>query len=366
MIVLKNCNAFLTSEGVFKKKDLVIEDGKFSTIDDPNDNKADNQHIDVKGLYVTPGLVEPHCHVGLLEHGVGWAGSDENEDNDPIQDACHVLDGINMRDQSFNDFRKSGITTVGVFPGNNSLVAGYGAALKCKGHIVDDALIQSDIGLKVSLGSGVKTHFKEKKKAPLTRMGMMALLNQFVIDSKAKQNNKSVVSGQIPVIINCERLDDIYSAIRFSEKHQLKVKLVGLADFEDAKDMLIEKKIPFALGPIMGYATLKETRNRDRYRKITSEAMVSGALTTSHPSVNGRYASLQGSIMYQNGLDIPSVLKSLTINSAQFLGLDERLGSIAIGKDADLVIWDGHPLELSSKVIATMIDGEFVYKDGEL
>lgn len=365
MIVFKNCNAFV-GKNIFEKKHIYIEKSKFVKIEDEFKSIDQDEVIDLKGLYVTPGIVEPHCQIGLLEHGVGWAGSDENEDQEPLQDQCYAIDGINMHDRSFEDFRKSGITTVGIFPGNNSVVGGYGTAIKCKGKIVDEAIIKSDVGLKVALGGTVKAHFKEKNKAPLTRMGIMSILNQFILDSKMNATNEKVTSGELPLIINCERLDDIHSAIRFGEKHNLKIRLVGLADYEDAKDLLIEKNIKYALGPIMGYATQKETCNRDRYRRIETFSMMHGSLTTSHPSINGRYAILQGSIMNQNGLEMPSVLKALSINAAEFLGIEDRVGSIEVGKDADLVIWDGHPLELTTKVLATMIDGEFVYKGGDL
>lgn len=367
MIILKNCNAFVgDSKNAFQEKHIYIENNEFLKID--NDFKSNEQDhvIDLKGLYVTPGIIEPHCHIGLLEHGVGWAGSDENEDQEPIQDRCHVIDGINMHDHSFNDFRKSGITSVGIFPGNNSIVGGYGSALKCKGKIVDEAIIKADIGLKVALGGTVKAHFAEKKKAPLTRMGIMAILNQFIIDSKEDSLNERLTSGELPLYVNCERLDDIYSAIRFGEKNNLEIRLIGLSDFEDAKEMLIKKNIHYALGPIMHYATQKETQNRDKYRRIENSSVKNGSLTTGHPSINGRYATLQGSIMMQNGLDETTVLRALTINPAEFLGVEDKVGSIEAGKDADLVIWDGHPLELTSKVLATMIDGEFVYKGGNL
>ncbi len=367
MIVFKNCNVFVgKNKNIFEEKHIYIEKSKFVKIEDDFKSNDQDEVIDLKGLYVTPGIVEPHCQIGLLEHGVGWAGSDENEDQEPIQDQCHAIDGINMHDRSFDDFRKSGITTVGIFPGNNSVVGGYGTAIKCKGNIVDEAIIKSDVGLKVALGGTVKVHFGTKNKAPLTRMGIMSILNQFILDSKLNAKNEKVISGELPLIINCERLDDIHSAIRFGEKFNLKIRLVGLADYEDAKEILLEKNIRYALGPIMQYATQKETRNRDRYRRIETFSMMHGSLTTSHPSINGRYAILQGSIMNQNGLEIPSVLKALSINAAEFLGIEDRVGSIEVGKDADLVIWDGHPLELTTKVLATMIDGEFVYKGGDL
>lgn len=367
MIILKNCKTFIGKKKItFENKHILIEEGKFKEVIDEIELCEADEIIDIKGLYVTPGIIEPHCHIGLLEHGVGWAGSDENEDQEPVQDKCHVIDGINMHDRSFEDFRKSGITTVGIFPGNNSVVGGYGAVIKCKGNIVDEAIIKSDVGLKISLGGTVKAHFAEKKKAPLTRMGIMSILNQFVLDSKMNDMNKKVINRELPIVINCERLDDIHSAIRFSEKNNLDIRLVGLADYEDIKDILLDKNIKYALGPIMGYATQKETRNRDKYRCINGDSMKYGSLTTSHPSINGRYATLQASIMYQNGLDVCSTLKSLSINPAEFLGVEDKVGSIEVGKDADLVIWDGHPLELNTKVLATMIDGEFVYKGGDI
>ncbi|MBI9010910.1 MAG: amidohydrolase family protein [Clostridiales bacterium] len=367
MIVFKNGHVFLGNRDTeFETKHICVEGDKILSVEDTFNIGSEDSVYDLSGCYVTPGLIEPHCHIGLLEHGVGWAGSDENEDHEPIQDNCHAVDGINMHDRSFEDFRKSGITTVGVFPGSNSVIGGYGAAIKCKGNVIDDAVIKSDVGLKVSLGGTVKEHFSMKKKAPLTRMGIMALLNQFILDSKVDQTHEYIINGELPLVIHCERLDDIHSAVRFGEKHNLKIRLVGLSDYEDAKDLLLEKNIKYALGPIMGYATQKETRNRDRYRHIEASAMINGSLTTSHPIINGRYATLQGSIMNQNGLETASVLNALSINAAEFLGVENRVGSIEVGKDADLVVWDGHPLELKTKVLLTIIDGEFVYKGGDL
>ncbi|WP_240840655.1 amidohydrolase family protein [Acidaminobacter sp. JC074] len=365
MIVLKNCHAYVGDKEGFIKIHIYVENESIIKVAEKLEVASEDQVIDVKGLYVTPGLIEPHCHIGLKEHGVGWAGSDENEDYEPIQDKCHVIDGINMLDKSFDDFRRSGITSVGVFPGGNCVIGGYGAAIKCKGKIVDEAIIQTDIGLKASLGGVVKAHFLNKKKMPLTRMGIMSLLNQFVMDAKAGHDHKGLIEGQVPFVVSCERLDDIHSAIRFAKKHDLKLKLVGLSDYDQVKELLNEEKIEYALGPIMDYASAKETIGRDRYRHITGNDMLTGSLTTCHPSINGRYASLQASIMVQNGLDVSSAINAMTLGPAAFLGIEAKVGSLEAGKDADLVIWDGHPLELNSKVLATMIDGEFVYKGGD-
>lgn len=370
-MLLKNCNALILDKTSgkyrFKIQDILIESGKVQKIADTihSENKMTVKNI--KGRYVTPGFVEPHCQVGLNEHGSGIMGKDVDETSQPVNLECYAIDGINMLEKGFEDFRASGITTVGIYPGNNNVIGGYGTVVKCFGSLVDNAVVKKNAGLKVSISNLPKMTHGSKDKAPMTRMGISALIKQTFFDNihEGEKDIKDVINGKLPVIIYCQRHDDIMTAIRLSKAYNLDFRLVGLADFHLTKHEIISENKSFVVGPIMRYGESHETKNRDTYTVLLeSEMNTLGSLTTEHPLVNGRYIGLQGGIAVQNGLEYYKALECLTINPARFLGVEDQVGSLEVGKDGDLVVWSGLPLEPLTKVVMTVINGNIVFDGG--
>ena len=372
-MLLKNCNALVFDESLikyrFKMKDILIKNGKVDKIDDVILKDDSETVIDMKGKYVTPGFVEPHCQVGLNEHGSGIMGKDVDESSEAVNLNCYALDAINMLEKGFEDFRASGITTAGIFPGNNNVIGGFGTVVKCCGSVVDQAVVKKNAGLKVSISNLSKKDSNIKNNAPITRMGITALLKQTIFSSihDGTDDMKEVIEGKLPIVVYCQRHDDIMTAIRFSKEYNLDYKLVGLADYQTVKTEILKEDKSFVVGPIMRYGDSEETRNRDVYTVLDEADMGSlGSLTTEHPVINGRYIGLQGGIAVQNGLDYYKALECLTINPARFLNIDDQVGSLEVGKDGDIVVWSGLPLEPLTKVEMTFINGDIVFDGGVL
>jgi len=372
-MLLKNCNALVFDKSSdkysFKMKDILIKNGKVDKIDDVILKDDSETVIDMKGKYVTPGFVEPHCQVGLNEHGSGIMGKDVDESSEAVNLNCYALDAINMLEKGFEDFRASGITTAGIYPGNDNVIGGFGAVVKCYGSVVDKAVVRKNAGLKVSISNLSKIKQGVKNNAPITRMGIMALLKQTIFSSihDGTDDMKEVVEGKLPIVVYCQRHDDIMTAIRFSKEYNLDFKLVGLADYQTVKTEILKEDKSFVVGPIMRYGDSEETRNRDVYTVLDKADMGSlGSLTTEHPVINGRYIGLQGGIAVQNGLDYYKALECLTINPARFLDIDDQVGSLEVGKDGDIVVWSGLPLEPLTKAEMTIINGDIVFDGGDL
>lgn len=383
MLAIINAKLETISNGVIENGKIIIKDGKILDIGKDIDVSNCERIIDVLGRTITPGIIEAHCHVGLSESGRGWEGNDTNESTNPLTPLCSVRDGINMRDQAFESFRKSGITSVGILPGSGNIIGGTGLALKCKGNIVDEAVIKDPIGMKVALGENPKGLYGNKKKSPATRMGNASVLRGALLKAKEyldKLNNPSdgkstpkidweseallpVIKGEIPLIIHCHRHDDIVTAIRICEEFDVKCILDHVTDGHLVKDIIKRKNIHCGVGPTLHYASKVENKDRNfRTPIVFDREGIPFCFITDHPVIDGRNLILTASIAVQWGMSEQSALRAITLGSAEHIGIDNRVGSLEIGKDADLLIWSDNPLEFTSFVDITIIDGTVVYE----
>lgn len=231
MLGITNVKLRTISHGTIEMGNIVIDNGKIAKLGESIDLSGCTRIIEGHGRTVTPGLIDAHTHLGLRESGVGWEGTDSNERTNPLAPQLSARDGINMQDPAFAEFRKAGITTVGVLPGSGNIIGGTGLALKCKGTIVDEAILQDPIGMKAALGENPKNNYGAQKKSPATRMGNAAILRgalQKAQDYAAKLENSQlgeeqardgvsealipVIKGEIPLIIHAHRHDDLVTA----------------------------------------------------------------------------------------------------------------------------------------------------------
>ncbi len=383
MLAIKNARLETISNGTIENGTIIIKDGKIFEIGKDIDVSDCDKIIDARGRTVTPGIVEAHSHVGLSESGNGWEGNDTNEGTDPLTPLCRARDGINMRDQAFDNFRKSGITCVGVVPGSGNIIGGTGLALKCKGEIVDEAVVKDPIGMKVALGENPKSNYGNKKKSPATRMANASILREALIKAKqysekqaqASDGNQTlerdkqseallpVIKKEIPLLIHCHRHDDIVTAIRICNESDIKYVLEHVTDGYLIKDLLKKQNTHCSVGPTLHYGSKVENRDRDFRTAIYFEREeIPFCFTTDHPVVDGRNLILTASIAIQWGMKEENALRAITLGSAEHIGIDDRVGSLEIGKDADLVIWSDTPLEFTSFADITIIDGTIVYE----
>ena len=382
MLAIINACLETISHGRVENGKILIKDGKIAAIG--KDISLEGcSIIDAKGRTITPGIIDAHTHAGLLEQGIGWEGNDANECTNPVTPWCSVRDGINMHDKAFENFRKAGITCVGVYPGSGNIIGGTALALKCVGTIVDEAVIKDPVGMKAALGENPKQVYGNSKKSPATRMANAAILREALLKAKQylekqkqagdkneipkpdKQSEAllAVVKKEIPLLIHCHRHDDIVTAVRICNEFDVRYVLEHVTDGHLVADFIKQQNVHCAVGPTLHYGSKVENRERDFRTPIYFErAGIPFSFTTDHPVVDGRNLMLTASIAVQWGMKEESALKAVTLGSAEHIGIEDRVGSLEIGKDADLVVWSGDPLEFTTFADITIIDGKIVYE----
>jgi imidazolonepropionase-like amidohydrolase len=383
MLAIINARLETISNGTIENGKILIKDGKILDIGKDIDVSNCSNIVDAKGRSVTPGIIDAHTHAGLLEQGIGWEGSDINESTDPVTPWCSARDGINMQDKAFENFRKSGITRVGVYPGSANILGGTALALKCKGTIVDEAVIKDPIGMKVALGENPKNNYGNNKKSPATRMANAAVLREALwkakqylekqkqtmdknaITKRDKQSEalRPVMNKEIPLLIHCHRHDDIVTAVRICNEFDVRYVLEHVTDGHLIIDFLKKQNTHCSVGPTLHYGSKVENRDRDFKTPIYfAREGIPFSFTTDHPVVDARNLMLTASIAVQWGMKEESALRAVTLGSAEHIGIEDRVGSLEIGKDADLVLWSANPLEFTSFVDITIIDGKIVFE----
>lgn len=356
------------------KGSILIDEGEIvdfgPNIDIPDDAKI----IDVKGKTVIPGMIDAHCHVGISEEGEGWEGQDHNEHFEPVTPHLRAIDGINPNDIAMKEAVTAGVTSLGVAPGSANPVGGRFAAIKTSGSlVVDELIIEEPIGMKMATGENPKRNYKEKNQMPSTRMSTAGIIREKLFEAKnyMKRDKEEkerdfklealipVLKGDIPGRIHAHRADDIVSAVRIAEEFGLDVVIEHCTEGHKLADFLAENDIPVVFGP--GLAAKSKRENRERTFKtagILSKKGVKVAIMTDSPVVPIKYLPLMAAYSVREGMDRDNALKAITINAAEICGIDHKVGSIEKGKDADLVVVDGDPLDLKSKIDKVMIEGE--------
>lgn len=380
-ILIKNALIIDMNNGSTNKKDILIENEKIKQISETITFEAEDLRIiDAKENYVLPGMVDCHTHMGIIEESIGKLGLDNNETSDPVTPHIRALDACNPMDVAFGDALRSGVTTVMVTPGSNNPVAGQNFVMKVHGHILDKMLVKNPLGLKVAFGEDPLSTYGSKDKSPVTRMGVTALIREIFMKAQDYMANKEqgkikerdiklesvipVLKGEMYLRAHAHRADDMVTAIRVADEFNIK-KLVIEHGTEAGmiKEYIAEKKVPIALGPIWTPRVKVELRARNYNLALQLvEAGVKIGITTDHPYNSIDQLRAVGILTVSEGLKPVEALKALTINGAEILGCDDRLGRIEEGYDADLAIYNGHPLDMMARVIITIVNGNVAYE----
>ncbi len=338
--------------------------------------------IDAAGQWVLPGFVEAHGHVGVHEEGNGWAGQDTNEMTDPVGARFRALDAINPADEGFRDALAGGVTSVVVKPGSGNPIGGQTVAIKSWGRMVDEMVFAQPCSIKSALGENPKRVYGEKKQTPATRLGVASVIRDALRKAQdyrarrdqAKKDGKpfdrdansevlvSVLSGEVPWCQHTHRADDIATALRLADEFGYRLVINHGTEGHLLADVLAERNIPVIIGPLFTSRSKVEVNQRHlRNPGLLAEAGVKIAITTDHPVVPINFLVYQAILSVKEGLDPATALKSITINPAEILGLADRVGSLEVGKDGDVVLWDGDPLEIMSRAQRVIIEGREVY-----
>lgn len=359
----------------------VLYDDKILTINGPIPKGVDT--FDAKGGHLTPGLIDAHCHLGMVGDSQGAESDDGNEDSEPIAPHLRAIDAINPFDRGFEDARKSGVTSVVTGPGSANPIGGQFAAIKTAGVCIDEMIIKAPAAIKFALGENPKMIYGDKEEAPLTRMGTMALIREALY--KARDYARSVAKAEseddkpdfdikneallpllrreIPAKIHAHRADDICSALRLADEFGIDVTIEHCTDGEVIADILAKRNVPVMLGPTLTDRSKPELAALGfPIYKTLSEKGISVAIITDHPEVTIGNLRLMAQLAVKGGMNKKLALLGITKNAARNCGISDRVGTIEVGKDADFALFSGHPLDFETDNIMTVINGETVYK----
>lgn len=385
MLIIKEVKKLFTMgrEGVLEDVDIAVEHGKIVGIgrDLPCCN-ADTV-INAKACYVYPGFIDAHCHLGLFEDSIGFEGTDVNETSNAVTPELRAIDGINPLDKTFEEARQSGVTTVATGPGSANVIGGTFTAIKTYGRRIDDMIVKDPIAMKCAFGENPKRVYHSKNQSPITRMAIAAKLRETLAKAKEYQLKKEeedqskrlpynaqyealipVLKREIPLKAHAHRADDIFTAIRVAKEFGLKLTLEHCTDGSLIADLLAEEGYPAIVGPSFGHRTKFELKNKSfETVKVLQEAGVKVAIMTDSPVIPESALNMCAQYAVNAGMDPYEALKAITINPAEILEIDDRVGSIEVGKDADIVLWTGDALNISNHVLLTLINGKIVYQN---
>jgi len=384
MILIKNGKVLTMSDKVYEKGDVLIDGKKIVEVGENLEAPAGAQVIDAQGMWVMPGIVDAHCHIGMWEDGIGFEGADGNEATNPVTPELRAIDGINPDDNCFREAREHGVTSVVTGPGSANVIGGQFAALKTYGRRVEDMVFKEPLALKVAFGENPKRVYNGQHKSPSTRMATAAILRQNLIKAqeykKKLEKGKSdpdkmperdlqmeilvkVLNREIPIKAHAHRADDILTAIRIAKEFDIDITIEHCTEGHRIADFLLEENAKVILGPLLSDRSKVELKNMSfKAPGILSKAGIKVAIMTDHPVIPVQYLPVCAAIAVREGMDEMEALKAITINAAEITGIADRVGSLEPGKDADIVIFDGHPLDFRSKTVWVFIDGHAVKK----
>ncbi len=369
--------------GILDAATVLVRDGKIAEVGPDVSIPANAQVLDASGKLVFPGFIDAHAHLALQEDGVGWEGNDVNETSDPVTAHVRALDGINPADDGISDAIAGGITAAWIAPGSANVIGGEGATIKIHGHTVEDMVMRAPSGLKAAFGENPKRVYSQRKQMPSTRMGVAAVLRDALtrgrnytrkLEKASREGDEAfevdlklepiaaVLRREIPLRLHAHRADDIVTALRIAEEFSIDLVIEHCTEGHRVAELLASRNIPAVVGPTL--TARRKVELRERQLGTPAELHRHGvrfALTTDHPVVPIQYLTLTAAMAVREGLAEDAALAAITINAAEICGVGDRIGSIEPGKDADLVVWDGHPLDLRSRAETVLVDGHQVY-----
>ncbi|WP_346876958.1 amidohydrolase [Clostridium sp. UBA5712] len=384
MIAIKNVTIHTMAEDeIIKNGVILIDNGKICNLGSNIAIPENIEIIDGKNGFLMPGIIDAHCHIGMWEDGLGFEGSDGNETTDPVTPHLRAIDAINPVDKCFQEALEAGITTVATGPGSANVIGGTFATMKTYGKTIDDMVINECTAMKSAFGENPKRVYSGKKVTPSTRMATAAILRENLIKAKnyvekqeAFKNGNAkapdfdmklealanVIRKEIPLKSHAHRADDILTAIRIAKEFDLDLSLEHCTEghliTESLKDEHIKSII---IGPSLSDRSKVELKNLTfKTPMILNKAGIKVSIMTDHPVIPLQYISLCAALAAREGMDEEEALRSITINPARAINADHRVGSIEVGKDADIIIYNGHPFDLRNTVKLVMIDGKVV------
>ncbi len=389
MKAIRNATILCPVNGLIEGGIIVFDEEKIHAVGKDIKIPQNADVIEAEGKYVLPGFIDAHCHQGLFDGSIGWAGADGNEMTSPLFPELRGIDSFNPDDPSLKEVLKGGVTCINTGPGSGNVIGGEAFVIKPNGSgVVDEMIVISPSGLKIALGENPKRVHGNEKRVPSTRMGTASLLRKTFTEGlnyleewraygakarEAKEKGEAepkkpkrdlgmetiakVIKREIPLHAHAHRADDIATIIRISKEFNLRLVLIHCTEGHKIKEHIADAGVPAVVGPTIYWVSKPETRDRGFFTAVElNKAGVKVALQTDSLTPMN-YFPLLPMYVIKDGMSRDDALKCVTINPAEILGIDERVGSLEPGKDADIIIWSGHPFEFYSKVEHAFISG---------
>ncbi len=400
MIAITNGKVMTITQGTLERGTVLIKGGRIVAVGEEVEIPEDAEVYDATGKVVMPGLIDAHCHVGLWPEGIGQEYSDGNEMTDPITPHLRALDAVHPEDPAFKELMAAGVTTVLTGPGSGNLIGGQWVCLKTAPKpSVEQMVLLEPAGMKMALGENPKRVYGGQKKAPSTRMGNAATLRAALVDAqnylekwrryetelaeyqakadagdedakppKAPERDLKlealgkVLRREMKARIHAHRADDMLTAIRIAEEFNLDLTLEHATEGYKIADILAAKGIPVTAGPILFSREKYELKGMTPQNPgLMAKAGVKVAIQTDEMSAV-KYLTINATLAVREGMPEEEALKAITINAAEIIGVADRVGSLEVGKDADLVVFSGHPFDYRAMAELVLVDGQVAYK----
>jgi imidazolonepropionase-like amidohydrolase len=387
MLLLKNGNV-MTMAGPAFVGDVAIENGKIVAVGQSL-SYSDAEVRDVTGMTVMPGIVDPHCHIGMWEDAMGFEGADGNECTNPITPELRAIDAINPYDRCFEEAAAGGVTTCVTGPGSANVIGGQFVAIKTYGDSVEDMVLRFPVAVKAAFGENPKRVYDGKNQTPSTRMATAALMRKALIEAQeyneklekgkadpekmpernlGKEILARVIRRELPMKIHAHRADDILTAIRICREFKLRYTLdhctEGYLITDKLKEALGEDCEGIIVGPLLTDRSKIELKNLSfKAPKVLEQAGIEYAMMTDHPVTPEQYLPICTAVAVREGASEEGALKAITINAAKITGIADRVGSIEVGKDADIAVFSGHPFDFRSRCVLTLVNGKVAHEE---
>ena len=357
--------------------DLLIEDGRIIAIGTDLEVPSEALVVNASGLFIYPGLVEAHGHIGLDGWAVGYEGQDYNEYNDPVTPQLRAIDGINPFDESLRDAISGGVTTLCTGPGSSNVLGGTFAVFKPSGACIDHMCLLPEAAMKCAFGENPKRCYRDKHIT--SRMNTAAMLREMLfkareymqkLDAAGDDPSKKpafdmklnallpVLRRDIPLKAHAHQANDILTAIRIAREFDVKLTLEHVTDGALIVDELAQAGVPLAIGPTFGQPSKIELKNKSwQTPAILNAAGCRISIITDSPVTQQSHLRFCAAMAIESGLPSFDALRAITINPARHIGVEARVGTLEVGKDADIVLASGNLFELHSRIVATYING---------
>jgi len=400
MLAITNGKVLTITQGTFDPGTVLIDNGKIAAVGPDVTIPPGAEVYDATGKVVMPGLIDAHCHTAVFADGVGWEHADGNEMTDPITPHMRALDAVHPEDLAFKDLIAAGVTTVLTGPGSGNLIGGQGICLKTVPKpTVDEMILLEPAGMKMALGENPKRVYGDQKKMPSTRMGNAAVLRAALIDAqnymakwrrydeelsahhaKVDAGDKEaeppkppdrdlklealgkVLRRELKARVHAHRADDMLTAIRIAEEFGLDLTLEHATEGYKIAPILAAKGIPVTAGPILFSRAKVELREMTpKNPGLMAQAGVKVSIQTDEMSAV-QYLAINAALAVREGMAEEAALRAITINPAEIIGVADRVGSLEPGKDADVVVFSGHPFDYRTVAELVIVDGQVAHK----